>query len=62
MQKLRFVLYEIRFLTKQAKPHLRDPLDLTISFPSISSSLLKTVLSSLVSLNPITVAFVSLAM
>ena len=62
MQKLRFGLYEIGFLTKQATHHLRDPLDFTISYPSISSSLLKTVLPSLVSLNPITVAFVSLAM
>ena len=33
----------------------------TSSYPSISSSLLKTVLPSLVSVNPITVAFVSLA-
>ena len=62
MQKLGFRLYEIEFLTKQATPPpLRDRSDLTRSYPSISSSLLKTVLSSLVSLNPITVAFVSLA-
>ena len=62
MQKLGFRLYEIEFLTKQATPPpLRDRSDLTRSYPSISSSLLKTALSSLVSLNPITVAFVSLA-
>ena len=64
MQKLGFRLYEIEFLTKQATlPPLRNRSDLTrSSYPYISSSLLKTVLSSLVSLNPITVAFVSLAM
>ena len=62
MQKLGFRLYEIEFLTKQATPPpLRDRSDLTRSYPSISSSLLKTVSSSLVSLNPITVTFVSLA-
>ena len=61
MQKLGFQLYELEFLTKQATPPpLRDWSDLTRSYPSISGSLLKTVLSSLVSLNPITVAFVSL--
>ena len=61
MQKLRFRLYEIDFLAKQATPPPpRDRSDLTMSYPSISSSLLKTVLSNLVSLNPITVAFVSL--
>ena len=64
--KIRFpiiTVYEIEFLkTKQAKPPpLWYWLDLTRSYPSISSSLLKTVLSSLVSLNPVTVAFVSLA-
>ena len=58
MQKLGFQLYELEFLTKQATPPpLRDWSDLT---RSISGSLLKTVLPSLVSLNPITVAFVSL--
>ena len=63
MQKLVFRLYEIEFLTKQATPPpLWDHQGLTRSYPSISSSLLKTVLSSLVSLNPITAAFVSLAM
>ena len=63
MQKLGFQFYEIQFLTKQATPPpLRDWSDLTRSYPSISSLLLKTVLSSLVSLNPITVAFGSLAM
>ena len=62
MQKLGFQLHEIELLTKQATPPpLRDSSDLTRSYPSISSSLLKTVLSSLVSPNPITVAFVSLA-
>ena len=62
MQKLGLQLYEIEFLIKQATPPpLRDWSDLTRSYPSISSSLLKTVLSSVVSLNPITVAFVSLA-
>ena len=62
MQKLGFRLYEIEFLTKQATPlTLRDRSDLTRSYPSISSSPLKTVLPSLVSLKPITVAFVSLA-
>ena len=60
MQKLGFRLYEIQFLTKQATPPpLRDRSNLTRSYPSISSSLLRTVLSSLVSLYPITVAFVS---
>ena len=63
MQKLGFRLYEIEFLTKQATPlSLQDWSDITGSYPSISISLLKTVLSSLVSLNPIIVAFVSLAM
>ena len=50
------------FLTKHtAPPPLRDWSDLTRSYPSISSSPLKNVLSSLVSLYPITVAVVSLA-
>ena len=63
MQKLVFRLYEIELLTKQATPSpLWDHQDIARTYPSISSSLLKTVLSSLVSLNPITVAFVSLAM
>ena len=63
MQKLGFRLYEIEFLTKQAIPPLfRDRSDLIRSYPSISSSLLKSVLPSLVSLNPIIVAFVSLSM
>ena len=70
MQKLGFRLYEIEFLKKQATPPPRDWSDLTRSYllgigqilPDLTrSSLLKTVLSSLVSLNPITVAFVSLA-
>ena len=62
MQKLGFRLYEIQFLTKQATtPPLRDRSNLTRSYPSISSSLLKTVLASLVSLYPITVAVLSLA-
>ena len=61
-QKLGFRLNELEFLTKQATPPpLRGRSDLTRSYPSISRLLLKTVLSSLVSLNPITVAFVSLA-
>ena len=52
MQKLGFRLYEIEFLAKQATPPThRDRSDLTSSYPSISSSLLKTALSSLVSLN-----------
>ena len=63
MQKLGFPLYKIEFLTKQAThPPLRNRSDLTRLYPSISISLLKTVLPSLVSLNPITVVFVSLAM
>ena len=50
------------FLTKQATPPpLRDRSDLTRSYSSISSFLLKTALSSLVSLNSITAAFASLA-
>ena len=58
MQKSGFRLYEIDFLTKQATPPpLRNR-----SYLSISMSLLKTALSSLVSLNPIAVTFVSLAM
>ena len=45
MKKLGFRLYEIEFLTKQATPPpLRDQSDRTRSYPSISSSLLKTVL------------------
>ena len=63
MQKLCFRLYDIEFLTKQATPPpLQDRSDLTRLYPSISSSQLKTVLSSLISPNPITVTFVSLAM
>ena len=51
MQKLGFGLYEIELLTKQATPPpFWDGSDLTRSHPSISSSLLKTALSSLVSL------------
>ena len=47
MQKLGFRLYEIEFLTKQATPpYRRDRSDLTSSYPSISSPLLKIVLSS----------------
>ena len=43
MQKIGFRLYEIEFLTKQAAPPpLRDQSDRTRSYPSISSSLLKT--------------------
>ena len=62
MQKLGFRLYEIEFLTKQATPSpLRDRSDLTRSYSSIASFLLKTALSSLVSLNSITASFVSLA-
>ena len=50
MQKLDFRLSEIEFLTKQATPPpLRNRSDLTRSYPSVS-------------LNPITLAFVSLAM
>ena len=49
MQKIGFCLYEIEFLTKQTTPpSLRDRSDLTRSYPSIPSSLLKNVLSSLV--------------
>ena len=49
MQKLGFLLYEIEFPTIQATPSsIRDLSDLIKSYPSISSSLLKTVLSSLV--------------
>ena len=63
MQKLGFPLYETKFLTKQATfPPLRDRSDLTRSCPSISSSLLKFALSSFVSLNSITVTYVSLVM
>ena len=51
------------FLTKQATPPtFRDWSDLTRSYFSISSSLFKILLPSLVLLNPVTVAFVSLAM
>ena len=55
-------LYEIEFLTNQAtlRP-LQNRSDLTWSYLSISISVLKTVFSSLVLCNPITVAFVSLA-
>ena len=52
MQNLDFRIYEMEFLTKQATPPpLRDRSDLTRSYPCVSSSMLKTVLSSLVSLN-----------
>ena len=62
MQKLGFRLYEMEFLTKQATPPpFRDQSDLTRSCHSISSSLLKTALPSPASLNPTTIAFVSLA-
>ena len=45
MQKIGFALYETEFLTKQVTPPpLRDQSDRTRSYPSISSSLLKTVL------------------
>ena len=55
MQKLGFRLYEIECLAKQATPPpLQDWSDLTRSYLSISSSQLKTVLSNLVSLNPVT--------
>ena len=44
MQKLGFRLYEVEFLRKQATlPPLCDRSDLTWSYPSISGSLLKTV-------------------
>ena len=60
--KIRFPII-LEFLTKQATPPpLQDQSDLTRPYPSISSSLLKTVLSNLVLRNPITVAFVRLAM
>ena len=63
MQKLGFSLYEKEFLaTQTAPPPLRDWVRSYAPYPSISNSLLKTVLSSLVSFNPITVVFVSLAM
>ena len=62
MEKFGFRLYEIEFLTKQATPPpLLDRSNLTMLHPSISSSLLKPVLSSSVLLNPVTIAFVSLA-
>ena len=51
MQKLGFQLYEIEFLTKRATAPFQHLSNLTRSYP-ISSSLLKTVLSNLVSLNP----------
>ena len=50
MQKLGLQLYEIEFLIKQATPPPLRERSLTRSYPSISGSLLKTVLSSLVSL------------
>ena len=58
MQRLGFRLHEREFLTKQAICPLQDRSDLTRSCPSISSSLLKTALSSLDSLNTITIASV----
>ena len=61
-RKLDFWLYEIEFLIKQGTPPpLRDRSNLNRSYVSVSSSLLKTVLSSLVSLNPTTAVFASLA-
>ena len=59
MQKLGFQLYEVEFFTKQTTPPppSQDSSDLTRPFPSISSSLFITVLPSLVSLNPLTIAF-----
>ena len=63
MQKFGFQLYGAKVLTKQATPPPHgDRSNFTRSYPSISSSLPKTVLSSLVLLYPITIAFVSLAM
>ena len=63
MQKLSFRLNEKEFLSKQATPPpFRHQPNITGSYPSISSSLLKTVLSSLFSVNPITVAFVCLTL
>ena len=63
MQKFCFQLHETVFnKTSHTKPlSLRDQTSLTRSYPSISSSLLKTVLSSLVLIITITEAFVSLA-
>ena len=61
VQKLGFRLYELEFLTKQATPPIQDRSDLTSSYPSISSSLLRTMLLSLVSVNPTAVAFASLS-
>ena len=55
--KFGFRLNEIEFLSKQATPPLWDRSNITRSYSSILSLLLKSVLSSLVSLNPITVAF-----
>ena len=57
MQRLGFRIYEREFLTKQAIRPLQDRSDLTGSCPSISSSMLKTALPSLDSLNPITIAY-----
>ena len=54
--------YMRQFLTKQATLLLRDHLKLTKSYPAISCSLLRTVLSNLVSRHPITAPFASLAM
>ena len=61
--KIRFPIIWNKVLTKQATfSPPRDRSDLTRSCPSISSSLLKFALSSFVSLNSITVTYVSLVM
>ena len=63
MQKLSFRLYKKGFSRKQAtRPPPQRRSNFTRSYPSISSSLLKTALPSLISLNPMTVAFVNLVM
>ena len=62
MQKLGFQLFNTESKRKQAAtPHLRDRPNTTLPYPSILTSLFKTLVSSLVSLNPVAIAFGSVA-
>ena len=55
-KELSLRLQEIEFFKKQATPPpIRDRPNFTRPYPSISISLIKTVLSRLIVLNPITV-------
>ena len=58
MQKLGFQLFNTESKRKQAAtPHLRDRPNRRLSYPSILTSLFKTLVSSLVLLNLVAIAF-----